>query len=98
MKSETDLGKETASEIEPDKNVWMKDYSKQPKVSENPSRAKNTLTGFGGKTDDILSSRSNNYSAMPSRPKLETNSIYKGMPYDEWTKIYEDFVKKKLEI
>ncbi len=75
----------------------MKDYSKQPKAIENSGRYKNTSTAM--KTEDMLSlSRGNNYSAMPSRLKLETNSIYKGMPYDEWTRIYEDFVKKKLEI
>ena len=91
------MGKETAFESEPDKNIWMKDYSKLPKTIENPSRSKNISTAM--KTDDMVSlSRANNYSAVPTRLKLETNSIYKGMPYDEWTRIYEDFVKKKLEM
>jgi hypothetical protein len=66
----------------------MKDYSKQ-KVEQN-SKKPNTSQY---RNEDLLS-RSNNYSAVTNRLKLETNNIYKGMPYDEWTKIYEEFVKK----
>lgn len=88
------MGKEVAPEIESDRNntSWMKDYSKQSKVEQN-SKKPNTSQY----RNEDFQSRTNNYSAITHRLKLETNNIYKGMPYDEWTKIYEEFVKKKLD-
>lgn len=77
--------KEVLADNEPERNTWMKDYSKQ---NQNRSTEANQLmkTSMSNKNnDDIFSfSRATNHSAMPNRLKVEVSNIYKGMPYEEW--------------
>lgn len=82
-----DLTKDVVVEVEPDKSTWMRDYAKK----------RDNFSKLANRNEDNPSRSSHSQSAIASRMKLETNSIYKGMPYDEWVKIYDEFVKKKLE-
>ncbi|CAF0933556.1 unnamed protein product [Brachionus calyciflorus] len=102
--SREDFNKETTNSInlENDNNLWMKDYSKpnigqskldpfdlnkkETNISLNSSNPMNTTNNF---TSASMGSMNTNRSGK----NLDLLEIYKGMSYEEWTKIRDSFLK-----
>lgn len=90
--------------MEPDNNVWMKDYTKPPVNSRFESLEKmrkgttvpmlnssvNTNSNNNLNSNSVGSFNSNRTS---NSKNLDLMNIYKGMSYDEWVKIRDSFLK-----
>ena len=81
-------------------NVWMKDYNKTPLfpksdandlLSPNSPRKAATFQPKNKLAD--LSSSFNSSSTGKLKSSTEIGNVYKGMSYEEWTKIRDQFLK-----
>lgn len=105
--SREDFVKDTATSVnlETDNNLWMKDYSK-PNSNSNKLdlfdlSKKNSNMGLNAVSDLVQVNNSNNFNSVSvgsmntsrSGKHIDILEIYKGMSYEEWTKIRDTFLK-----
>ncbi len=78
-----------------DKNVWMRDYTKLSKTS-NPEHStlssKKSSNLLANKFTESINSELTSNSMHRSR-NYDVYNIYKGMTYEEWSRIRDEFVK-----
>ena len=97
--SEREFIRESSAPPEPDKNNWMKEnpsgsnskYTFKADGTEAASSNKKSLVAF--KTHNDSNTSVEGHILLSPRKKQELNTIYKGMPYDEWTKVRDQFLK-----
>ena len=80
-------------------NVWMKDYEKNGTVIKNEITEINALsprktaTLQKNKLAEFSSSSFTSSSTGKTKNSMEIGNVYKGMSYEEWIKIRDQFLK-----
>ncbi len=89
-----------ATAIDPEtNNVWMKDYNKNGSASRNEIIEINSISPRKNanfqktKISDLSSNSFTSSSIGKSKNSTEIGNVYKGMSYEEWVKIRDQFLK-----
>ena len=90
LSNANEIVKEEEIQNEPDKDVWMKEYSLSKPRNEKSVNYSNVNSRRSRKSFDENSSELN--SSLRSKFS-DINNIYKGMSYEEWIRIRDNFLK-----